>query len=699
MKLIRQLLLPLFILYFQLSIGQYSKVVDSLRQQLTTQKGKDRVDTLNELAWGLRKINDSLAIDHANQAIELSNLLDYRLGLATGFTRLGTIHLNNNNFEKAEEKLLQALLIEKQENNKSGICRAYTQLGKLYKIQQDYDKALLYYQKSLETRLEQNDSNKIALLYNNIARLYQNTKGYDKAIEYYNKSISIREINNDKSKLIISYNNLGSFYNTLRRYNSAFIELNKGKKLALQLKDSIQLSSIFLNMGHSFAGLKNSDSAIFYYRNSLSIKEKLGLKHKEVLYNGFGNISKRQGDFEKAIEYFQKSIDNANSNKNFEKLAFPYYGIGNVYFEQQQYQKALSNLHKAENLLKQYKNNDLLLRVLMSLAETYEHLKDYENASKYNEGHIVLRDSIDFDKILLIDLDLAQEKEKVLTSKNKLIENENQKRAIQFYSLIVGSVLLTVLFFMLFRSYRLKKRAVIAQQNERIKQVEIEELLKKQELKSIHAMIDGQEKERKRIAQDLHDRLGSLLSVVKMHYQSVEEQLDAIKIESKEQYHKANQLLDEACVAVREISQNIVSGVLTKFGMIAALRELVENIETTNQLDIELIDFGFDDRVDNTIEIHIYRIIQELISNILKHAKATEVSIQLIKKEETIDITVIDNGIGFDNNHTANYAGMGLKGVLSRVSALDGHVEFDSGRGNGTTVTITIPLPNQINSL
>jgi signal transduction histidine kinase len=258
-----------------------------------------------------------------------------------------------------------------------------------------------------------------------------------------------------------------------------------------------------------------------------------------------------------------------------------------------------------------------------------------------------------------------------------------------------------LLFFAILRSRKLKqakKLAELAYEQQKVEaqlereqqEKKLEEMLQEQERKAINSMVSGQEEERARIAKDLHDRLGSMLSVVKIHYKSVEDDLEKIKKETKTQYEKANKLLDEACEAVRKIAHNMVSGTLTKFGLVPALKELKEKIEETKTLQIELLAHGLDDRLDNTTEIQLYRVVQELLNNVLKHAEATEVTIQLLKREHDVNIMVTDNGIGFEVDEILN-EGMGLKSVKARIAEMDGRVLIDSSKGNGTTVTIEIP--------
>ncbi|KAA1245863.1 tetratricopeptide repeat protein [Aquimarina sp. RZ0] len=685
----------LFMLFSFLVRSQPAKTIDSLTQLVSAQEGIELAKTFNELSWEYMYTNDSLAIAYAKKAEELSNVLDYAPELATSYIRQGTIYLINNRLEVAKENLNKALALEEKEQNLSGIGRAKIQLAILYRKQQDYNKAIVLYNECLLIQKRLNSQKKIARIYRNIAVLYKTKNEPIKALEYYHKSIDLSDSIQDTKGLIKAYKNLGAFYNDQKQYQKAIIILEKGRKLCIALQDSIQLSSILLNLGGSYNDMKKLDTAFTYFKQSLVIKEKLGIKKLAPIYNNIGSVEEMRDHFDKAIAYYQKSIAIAQQNKNELQLIDTYHNIGRAYKKKKQYSEALDYYFKALALAKKHKREYRVLDILSGIGKVYELSEDYQNASRYNEEHIVIRNQLEKQarqhEAAMQLLSEERNKNKILKAEKATATAEIKRKTTQLIALITGCILLTLLFFTLFRSYRLKKQNQLVLQKEKTKQAEIEELLKSQELKSIHAMIDGQEKERKRIAQDLHDRLGSMLSVVKIHYKSVEENLEKMKSDAKGQYDQANKLLDEACVAVREISHNMVSGVLTKFGLIPALQELKNNVENAAKIEVELIDYGFDDRVDNELEISIYRIVQELIGNILKHANATEISIQLLKKEAIINITVIDNGDGFDTTHIHTFSGMGIKGIQSRVENLNGEVLFDSGRGNGTTVTIDIP--------
>ncbi|MCE7996045.1 MAG: sensor histidine kinase [Roseivirga sp.] len=252
------------------------------------------------------------------------------------------------------------------------------------------------------------------------------------------------------------------------------------------------------------------------------------------------------------------------------------------------------------------------------------------------------------------------------------------------YAMVV--VLLLMLLFFLNR-----RRAA---QNKLANQ-KINDLLQQQEINSLQGVLTGQEEERQRIATDLHDKLGAILGMVKLHFSAVEDRIDDLREDNKKQYIKANELLDQASSEVRNISHNLLSGVLVKFGLVPALQDLKDTVEATGKLKVQLVaGEQMDGRLSGEQELQIYRIVQELISNILKHSRGTEAVIQLNRNSNEINLIVQDNGTGFDVESAMQKKGIGLKNLQARVARLDAKLHFDSGKGAGTTVSIDIPIVN-----
>ena len=201
------------------------------------------------------------------------------------------------------------------------------------------------------------------------------------------------------------------------------------------------------------------------------------------------------------------------------------------------------------------------------------------------------------------------------------------------------------------------------------------------------SMIEGQEAERLRIAKDLHDSLGGLLSTVKAHFGSIQkecDQLDQVPI-----VQKTNGLIDEACIEVRRISHNMMPHALTISGLEGAIQDMVDN------LNDQKYDATFEannlPKMETTREVMVYRLVQEIISNIRKHAKASSIFIQIFGHKQEINLIIEDDGVGFDYQKAQLAGGLGLKSINSRVAFLDGNIEWDTQPKRGTNINITIP--------
>ena len=206
-------------------------------------------------------------------------------------------------------------------------------------------------------------------------------------------------------------------------------------------------------------------------------------------------------------------------------------------------------------------------------------------------------------------------------------------------------------------------------------------------------MLEGQEEERMRIATDLHDRLGSMLSTVKLLFSALDEKIDKNQEENKKQYEKANNLLDEACVEVRRVSHNLGTGMVANFGLVRAIEELCESIDESGKMKCQLLTYGIEEaKLKLKVEVGIYRIVQELFNNVIKHSKAKKLTVQLNALEEELSITVEDDGVGFDPVKVRQKGGMGLNNLEQRAQNLGGTLHIDSRKGKGTTTIIELPI-------
>ncbi|MBX2930581.1 MAG: sensor histidine kinase [Chitinophagaceae bacterium] len=204
-----------------------------------------------------------------------------------------------------------------------------------------------------------------------------------------------------------------------------------------------------------------------------------------------------------------------------------------------------------------------------------------------------------------------------------------------------------------------------------------------------HAILEAEEKERKRIASDLHDGIGQMMSAVKMNLSSISSKVGLQNEQDKNLFDKTMALVDESCKEVRIVSHNLMPNALLKSGLSSAVKTFLDKIDH-KQLNVHLYTEGLEERLNDNTEIILYRAIQEIVNNVIKHAQANQLDISLIKDADGISCTIEDNGIGFFLQEQQTI-GIGLKNIKSRIDYLNGTVEWDSQVGKGTLVAIHIP--------
>lgn len=200
-------------------------------------------------------------------------------------------------------------------------------------------------------------------------------------------------------------------------------------------------------------------------------------------------------------------------------------------------------------------------------------------------------------------------------------------------------------------------------------------------------MIEGHEKERQRIANALHNDLGGLMTSLKLHFNALKEK------QSPELCTKTNALIDEAYDKVRTVAHAKNSGVIAKQGLLKAINKIADKISALNKITINVVDHGLENRLENSLELTLLRIIQELITNVIKHAEATEVTIHLTNHGDSFNIMIEDNGNGFNSSQiTKTNKGMGISSIDKRIEHLNGVMTIESKHNQGTTIIIDIPL-------
>jgi signal transduction histidine kinase len=513
---------------------------------------------------------------------------------------------------------------------------------------------------------------------------------YTEARKRYKALGNIKQLN--KIRYYLFYL-LSSDTNTLE---TAAKNIDTLQKEAVKHKDTVgQILAALAFAARNFSEEK-ADIAQKYLDEAYQLSESSGnLVNQETAasYYGLHYLYNKKQPANAEI-WLNESIRLSKEMNNPTALLYAYINRAVLPRGQKNYRESVNWLLKAEEILKSNTVYDLTLKGVV-----YENLaKDFENLKVWDSSLIYYKKDIKVDSLFnasdqkndFLEFTLRQ-----IESSNRMFEKENalkdeiiyKKEKIQ-WSLTVLALAFALAGTLAYTNQQRKRK--IAEQEQQLEQEKVKQLVKEQELQAIDAMISGQEKERERLAGELHDNLGSLMATLKLHFENYKSQVT--NPQQEKILNNTDTLLDEAYQKVRGMAHARNTGVIAKYGLLPAVESFAAKVGATQKLNIEVSHNNFTDRLENTLELSIFRMIQELITNVIKHALATEIQLQLARHDHYISILIEDNGIGFNASKLPQKQGMGLASIKKRVEVKGGSFHIDSTPGHGTTVSIDIPL-------
>ncbi|HHB77938.1 MAG TPA: sensor histidine kinase [Saprospiraceae bacterium] len=434
------------------------------------------------------------------------------------------------------------------------------------------------------------------------------------------------------------------------------------------------------------------DWARFAHYNELLIQYFM-TKQKDIPINHMPISSHRDDEF--PMKPIKDAIQVLNAADSLGKISTYVMTVSELNRNYQQINKpalAIPYMLRAEELLHKGKDFNSTKLILQGLQNNFEQQGKYRKAYEYAIKLRNLSDSIyrqdNADRIAEMDAKYSLEKKerKIAEQKLALEQQKLQRFYYQFGAILLGIIALMSWFY--YRK-RLKYHQTITAQENILHEKEVVALKQQKDIAVMNAMLNGQEKERGRIAKDLHDGLGGVLSAVKSHFQGVVQEFPEIKHSGK--YQKTLDLVTNAGDEVRRVAHDILPRALALAGLQPAVEDLAESLSSLGiNCKVEIINLPKD--CPKSREIMVFRIIQELINNIIKHSEAKNVFIQLFGQADFVNLMVEDDGMGFDVESAKQKGGMGLSNVKSRVAFLKGKIIWDSVIGQGTTVNIEIPI-------
>lgn len=503
------------------------------------------------------------------------------------------------------------------------------------------------------------------------------------ASRFYFEAIAIAEYAN-LDHLADLHHNVGVMFHESDNYEKAIHYYQLAYEQALEQNNPVLQKKCLINMASVNSSMNDYEEAEDLFFRSLEIRldSAIGYNYDYDTYANLGNLYLRQRKYPEAIEYLSKSTEQVPQNPNSEanlrflidaKLeANDTIGLGGL----------VQRLNQTLTVTSSAREKSLLTK---TIADYYEKIGVYDQAYEYLKDYISLYSGIIENKKdeTFLELEAKYQNEQL----SALIEKRRKQRQLLILG-IIASLAVTVILYLFYRN-RLKYQKLIANQQEELQMKKITELTQKNKLVAMTSMLEGQEAERLRIAKDLHDSLGGLLSNIKAHFTIIENEI--IPLDQKDTAERTHSLIDTACLEVRRISHNMMPHALSISGLEGALEDLAGHLRTL-KYEVTLEMHQLPERLDTTKEITLFRLIQELLSNIRKHASATSVFMQLFGHGEGLQLIVEDNGKGFDLNQAIASGGLGLKSIQSRVEFLDGTIAWESVPNQGTTVTINIPI-------
>ncbi|WP_158962182.1 tetratricopeptide repeat-containing sensor histidine kinase [Myroides fluvii] len=521
-------------------------------------------------------------------------------------------------------------------------------------------------------------------IWNNIAVIHQIEDEDEKFVDItLNKAIPFAEKAKDNSRLATLNISLGIGFMNLEQYEKAIVYLLNAEKLLLsQENQNHRLISMYNRIAESYVIMNQTDKAKNYIDKAREIlKNNPDSDQKSIFYLIEGLYFQKNNQFNSALNSYNKALTFATGpNKT--------YHIYEININKVALLLDLKRFNEALQLGLFLEKDPFTDEVDTNKASVYKHISDayiglgktenaYDYLKKYSDLNIEIHDQ-DF-KEQINDLELKYDvarKEKALllakSSEEKAQFNLKNSKLITALAL-AGVVILLLTTLITLNYYRNNKRRLL--QNEIIHQQKIKEKSTEAKLAVKNAVLESEEQERQRIAQDLHDSMGGMLANIRM----------SISQENTQNSSELLQKIDKSIVEMRRISRNLMPETLKNLGLEIALNELCESM-SQKQFHIQFEAFDLSENIPFKIQLSLYRIVQESISNVIKYAQAGNVIVQISQSQNTINLTIEDDGIGFDTAKV-DY-GLGIKNIKNRTALINGTVEILSEKGKGTTINV-----------
>jgi two-component system, NarL family, sensor kinase len=569
------------------------------------------------------------------------------------------------------------------------LSKGYYGLGYCFYQKGDLKKAQYYINASIPIAVQSNNFQTQALAFNQLGLIKNHESDYQAAIQLFLKSLKISEKEglNEKS---FALKNLGNLFLSQKDSVQAINYYKEDYKFTKQKELIAEQFGSCINLG-VILRKKNPDLALQYFNTALLIAKKLD--HKKWQYDSHINLAvlfmgnHKYKNFDKALLHLnaaKKLIEDIGDSSLY---FLYYYNFGGYYYKKEKYSDAIDYYLKAEKIAQNPAISlDDKISLMGDLNTALGKNGEYEKAYHYQKIYNKLNDSIfsvekakNINEIITkYEVDKKNDQIKLLNQQKELQEKKN--KLITVTSLLFIFILIGFLYFGYKRSQFLKK---LRHQESINHQQEKKRLLQEQKLKEMEALIKGQDFERNRIAKDLHDGVAGDLAGIKLLLAKENADLH------NENLEKIQENISDVFREIREISHNLSINNLEEKSLKDLLLDLEIMYRKRNEFnfDVHIYPENAVDDLSEIKKINIYRILQELLNNISKHAEATEVELSINRHINDINIIITDNGVGFSMD---DKKGVGLKNIQDRLKIISGEINIQSMKDKGTSIIIEL---------
>jgi signal transduction histidine kinase len=642
--------LLLLIIVILVNLNGYSqsplKIIDSLKIELTKNLSDSiRTKTFSDLCWYYRTVSSDSAFVYGNLALKLS----------------------------------------KETKNEAGEAQAHNDIGILYYGLANYNQAMVEYNQSLKIRKKLKDTLGLASLFNKIGLCYQNTFQLDSAIVYNTRALEIYEQKNNLKYASALKGNIANIYRGLKQYDKALKIHLEIVETAKQINDYPLLTRSYNNIANAYLHLQDTLNSVKYFKQGIEVAKTNSLDNElGALYNNYGSLLSSTGQIEDAIENTLKSLVLRRKINDIQGIASSSLNLGDLYLKIGAYKIAKTYLDEGLKLAELSHANELRVNGYNNMSYYFAYNRNIDSVKFYQNKYKQIEDSI-FNNRITKEIAEVQEKYNANKRENQILLQraeiaEKERDISQKNSFILGLVglaaALSLLGFLVYNQQKLKHN----------------QLKKESELKEALVKIETQNKlqdQRLRISRDLHDNIGAQLTFIissldnlKYGFKLPENLSDKLKYISEFTSSTIYELRDTIwAMNKNEISFEDLQARISNF------------IEKANKSS-DAVTFNFNveqklkrDKMFTSVQgMNIYRIIQEAINNALKYANATQIEVDFTTKKSIYELTIKDNGTGFDQNKVE--FGNGLNNMKKRTHELDAQLEVKSVINKGTTIRV-----------